>query len=343
MTADSIVFFRKVSSESSDMLKFYINNQLMEDWSGTTGGWKREAFAVGAGIKTFKWVYEKNSIGSGGSDCAWLDFIVLPAPLVLTIWAGPDDKVCSGEPFQVGESYGTDYSLIEWATSGSGTFDDNTNMHPLYNPSSEDISSGEVILTLTLWDDQGTDVIDEMALGFKDVPSMPGTPQGPVYVDLALVQVSEYYTDGLEEAENYSWYIGPAEAGVIIGDETNATVSWSNDFTGTAYISVAGTNACGDGIISDALAVQIENTLVGIADNLNSSFSLGVYPNPATDVLNITINGENTEDVELQLADGMGRIYNISRSVNLEGFRPGLYMLIAKNGNQKIVRKLIIR
>ncbi len=101
MSADSIIFFRKVSSESSDKLKFYINSTLMDDWSGNTGGWKREAFAVGSGIKTFKWVYEKNNIGSGGSDCAWLDFIVLPSPMVMTIWAGPDDKVCIGESLPV--------------------------------------------------------------------------------------------------------------------------------------------------------------------------------------------------------------------------------------------------
>jgi hypothetical protein len=192
MAADSIVFYRKVSSESFDFLKFYINNQLIEDWSGNTGGWKREAFAVEAGVKTFKWAYEKGASGSGGSDCAWLDYIKLPAPLALTVWAGPDDAACTGQSYHPGESYGTDFALVQWTTSGTGTFDDNTNMHPLYNPSADDISSGEITLTLSLWDDAENMVTDEMLLGFKDVPEVPSVPVGPDFVDTPLNPVTEY-------------------------------------------------------------------------------------------------------------------------------------------------------
>jgi hypothetical protein len=349
MSDDSIVFYRKVSSESSDMLKFYINNTLMEDWSGTTGGWKREAFAVTAGYKSFRWVYQKNNIGSGGSDCAWLDYIILPSPLALTIWAGPDDKACTGSSFLVEESYGTDYTQIEWATSGTGTFDDNTNMQPLYNPSSSDIESGEVVLTLTLWDDGGNSVIDEMNLGFSDIPPAPGTPQGPAHVDLALVQVSEYTIEELEEATGYTWYLEPVSAGIIIEDENNATVSWNSDFIGTAYISVAGANECGDGTLSELLAVEVENSLVGIREPLPENFSLEIYPNPATDVINIRINGGKPGDVKILLIDASGRAVDFpwsSDQVTLGSsgtLKPGLYLLIAEKGNQRAVQKVLIR
>jgi hypothetical protein len=343
MADDSIVFYRKVSSESSDMLKFYINNTLIEDWSGTTGSWKREAFAVSAGNKTFRWVYQKNNMGSGGSDCAWLDYIVLPSPMALTIWAGPDDNTCTGNPFQVEESFGTGYNLVEWATSGTGTFDDNTSMMPLYNPSSTDIESGEVVLTLTIWDNLENSISDEMTLGFGDVPPAPGLPQGPVYVDLSVTQVSEYSIEEIEVAEDYTWFLEPSTAGVIIMDENNATVSWSMDFEGTASISVAGTNACGEGIVSQSLSVEIENALVGITEIPSASFSLEIFPNPVTDIINVRINGEKPADVELSLVDSYGRIISFTSSSDLQNLSPGLYMVIAEKGSHRAVRKIIIR
>ncbi len=250
-------------------------------------------------------------------------------------------KYASENPYPLIESYGTDYTQVEWATSGSGTFDDNTIMHPVYNPSNSDLDLGEVLLTLTLQDDQGTTVSDEVTLGFNDVPAAPGIPTGPGYVDLAEVEISEYAIEGLEEAEDYMWYIEPAEAGVIITDGTEATVSWNSDFTGTAYISVAGTNECGDGIISEALTVVVENTLVGVPEYLSGAFTMEIYPNPATDVLHILINGADPKDVEIKLLDMMGRVYSTSTSIS--NLNPGLYMVIAETGNQRVIRKLVIR
>jgi hypothetical protein len=342
MEDDSIIFYRKVSSESSDFLKFYINNQVIGSWSGTTGGWKREAFAVSAGTKTFKWAYEKNAVGSAGSDCAWLDNIQFPAPLALTIWAGPDDKVCTGESYNMSESYGTDYTQVEWTTSGTGTFDDNTNIRPNYTPSTEDISSGEVTLTLTLWDDQANMVSDGMTLGFKDIPAVPSVPQGPEYVDLALDQTSDYSVAQVDGSEDYTWQLEPAEAGMIIGDQTYATVSWNNDFTGTAYIKVAGYNECGEGSYSEALAVVVENTLTGIPENGNAGFTVKIYPNPVTDVLNVEVSGENTEGAVISLVDGMGKVYSrLSRSIDVESIRAGLYLLIVESNGQRVIRKII--
>jgi hypothetical protein len=347
MADDSIVFYRKVSSEASDFLKFYINNQAVGSWSGTTSGWKREAFAVSAGTKTFKWAYEKNALGSAGSDCAWLDYIVFPSPMVLTIWAGPDEKVCAGEPYPLNNSYGTDYSQVEWTSSGTGTFDDNTNMHPSYTPGSADISSGEVTLTLTLADDQGNNVNDDMTLGFKDVPATPSVPQGPDYVDLATVQVSQYTISLVDGSENYNWKLEPADAGMIVSDQSNATASWNSDFNGTAYVSVAASNQCGEGSYSEPLVVEIENTLTSIPDNEIAGCTLKVYPNPVTDVMNVEVFGENSDNVMLSLVDGMGRVYRLayrlSRSIDLESLNPGLYLLVAEFSGQRLIRKIIVK
>ncbi|HOD17958.1 MAG TPA: C25 family cysteine peptidase [Candidatus Cloacimonadota bacterium] len=74
----TISFWKKVSSEqNNDFLKFYINNVLQSQWSGTIA-WSQETFNVSAGTNTFKWEYAKNIMLSSGSDCAWIDDIIFP-------------------------------------------------------------------------------------------------------------------------------------------------------------------------------------------------------------------------------------------------------------------------
>ena len=79
--SDSISFYYKVSSESGwDYLKFFIDATVAGQWSGTAD-WTRVAFPVVAGNHTFKWEYMKDGSSASGSDCSWLDFIVLPSPV----------------------------------------------------------------------------------------------------------------------------------------------------------------------------------------------------------------------------------------------------------------------
>lgn len=349
MEADSIIFYRKVSSESSDQLKFYINNQVAGSWSGTTGGWKREAFAVSAGQKTFKWAYEKNNMGSGGSDCAWLDYIILPSPFALTIWAGSDNSVCNGNSYEINDAYGTDYELIEWISSGSGTFDDNTSMHPLYTPSGQDLSTGQVTLTLNLWDDEGSMVTDEMQLGFRDVPSAPEQPDGLSYVDVATVETSDYTTDIMEEADDYNWTIDPPVAGVIIGNENTATVSWNAEFTGVAYISVTGGNACGNGEVSAALEVQVVNSIVGLTEPDDPAVS--IFPNPASGIIHVNLSSIGSYNPVVRLVNmigielfNSGVVNNVSDIVfPVSGYAPGVYLLSVNTGDRQLTRKIIIK
>lgn len=348
MTVDSIIFFRKVSSEPNDKLKFFINNSLVEEWSGTTSGWKRQAYLVNPGIKTFKWVYQKGTTGSAGGDCAWLDFIVLPAPMALTIWAGPNDETCSGETFQVMESYGTDYTSIAWSTSGTGTFDDHTIMHPVYTPGEEDLMAGNVILTMVLTGDEGATVEDEMELSFADAPDAAATPQGPVMVDPAVTPSTDYTTEELESATAYAWYLMPETAGTISGNGTTASVTWNPDFIGTASITVAGVNDCGEGELSAALNVTVD--VVGIEEGSEATFS--VYPNPASNMVNIRTTHLEGDKITLNIFNLLGeRILNETMNLSdgqvlnldITSLPKGMYILSIINKDQRLDQKLIVK
>ncbi len=76
---DTIAFHMKTSSEENyDFLRFYIDNDLLGEWSGNKD-WIRLAFPVNEGEHSFRWIYTKDYGTSTGNDCAWIDFIEMPA------------------------------------------------------------------------------------------------------------------------------------------------------------------------------------------------------------------------------------------------------------------------
>ncbi len=102
--ADTISFYYKVSSEEGyDKLTFKIDGSTKGEWSGSIG-WTRAAYPVNAGTHTYTWTYSKDSYGSSGKDCAYIDAIEFPCgkvnhpvgiqdisedPNIIRIWPNP--------------------------------------------------------------------------------------------------------------------------------------------------------------------------------------------------------------------------------------------------------------
>ncbi len=253
---DTISFYRKVSSEATyDFLRFFIDGNALGEWSGNSN-WTFFAYPVTAGNHTFKWVYEKDYSVSNGSDCGWIDYISFPAvadnsPMA---FAGADAGICEGVTF-VPNATANNYETLTWTTSGTGTFDDNSVIDPVYTPGSEDIANGSVVLTLTVY--AGTDSMsDDMTLSFMPLPAIAAAPAGETSL-CPDPGTTTYETTGAANADDYVWTIVPETAGTLSADGMTAEVAWSSDFTGTAQISVSGTNNCGEGQPSDALEVTI--------------------------------------------------------------------------------------
>ena len=90
--AENISYFRKVSSEDGyDFFKFYIDDTEMDSQTGSTD-WSQASFPVNPGTHTFKFSYQKDSDIIDGSDCAWVDNIVLPGMGTLCV-EDMDDNV----------------------------------------------------------------------------------------------------------------------------------------------------------------------------------------------------------------------------------------------------------
>ena len=205
---DSIAFYYKVSSETNyDKLFFYIDGQEKNNWSGSVA-WTRAQYAVTAGSHTFVWKYKKDTSVASGSDCCWIDFVILPRDMSLSVSAGLDMATCVDAPIQI-NGYAANQTSLEWTTAGDGTFDDATIATPVYTPGSQDIANGSVVLTITAH--KGTETLtDDMTLSIESA----------LFIDNALIDYT-YCADN-----------SPKEVAVSVSGNY-ASFTWTTEGDGT--------------------------------------------------------------------------------------------------------------
>ncbi len=79
----NISFYKKLACERDannhnyDYLAFYIDGEEQTRWDGDVA-WSQSVYPINSGQRTIKWSYVKDYSVSYGSDCAWLDDIILP-------------------------------------------------------------------------------------------------------------------------------------------------------------------------------------------------------------------------------------------------------------------------
>jgi PKD repeat protein len=116
-----ISFFYKVSSEGNyDELQFYIDGSMQDEWSGEVN-WTQAVYDVDAGLHTFKWTYHKDINTSSGSDCAWVDYIVLPSggeSVLVAAFDVDNNNPCDGETINFTSNSIGDVSEWNWTFEG---------------------------------------------------------------------------------------------------------------------------------------------------------------------------------------------------------------------------------
>jgi hypothetical protein len=343
-SAGTISFYRKVSSESGyDFLKFYIDNQLKDSWSGQQD-WELVTYNVTAGTHTFKWVYEKDVYVASGSDCGWIDYIEFPPSATVNANAGANGEICASETYQCNgtASY---YQTIAWSTSGDGTYDDENSLQAVYTPGTADISTGYVTLTLTATDGQGNSDVDDLLLTILPLPATPEGLSGETPVCAGYIY--PYTCQPIADALSYEWVLLPAQAGEI--QETNdneITVLWSSQYFATATLKVRGMNDCGYGDFSDAFVVTVEDC-TSIDETAASDIS--ITPNPASDRLNITMPPTASSETIIRIISVTGKLMieqkannNDDVTIDVSSLTGGMYLLGLYNDHFTQVRKLMI-
>ncbi|MEI6697147.1 MAG: PKD domain-containing protein [Bacteroidota bacterium] len=97
---------------------------------------------------------------------------------------------------------------------------------------------------------------DSLTVTVNSLPYKPATPAGTITL-CENNSNTVYSSTGSSNATSYLWSISPTNAGTISGTSTSTTIDWNNTYTGIAKISLKGINACGNGIVSDTLLVNI--------------------------------------------------------------------------------------
>jgi len=136
-TAGDLSFARKISSEADyDFLEFYIDDVMIDSWSGITE-WSfpgTNVYAVDAGTHIFKWRFMKDAGTPGGDDCAWLDNITFP---LHDGFGGLDGYVYDDQNVPLENVFvSLDNGLISAYTSDTGFYS-----FPILNSGNHDISA----------------------------------------------------------------------------------------------------------------------------------------------------------------------------------------------------------
>lgn len=300
---DSISFYRRVSCEPiNDFLRFYINWQLMGEWSGNVA-WDKVTFPVSAGNNTFIWMYRKNGTIKSGEDAAWIDVISFPLSPVTTVWAGNNATICENLPHLL-QAYASYYTSLEWSGSGDGTFSDPHVLNPVYTPGPADIDNGGVNLILSVTNGQNN-ISDDVVLTIDRLPAQPIQPSGPDSVDLHKVAQSLYQIEESANAGTYVWTLNPAEAGEIIVEATLATINWNEGFLGEATLSVVAINHCGQSETSEEIKIELFNS-VGVPEL--SQLSTRVFPNPSNGAITLAYFGRFKSEAVILVSNTLGKL-----------------------------------
>lgn len=344
---DSISFYRRVSCEpANDFLRFYINWQLMGEWSGEVA-WDKVTFPVSAGSNTFAWMYRKNLTITSGEDAAWIDVISFPLSPVTAAWAGTDAAICetNSHPLQ---AYASHYTSLEWTANGDGTFSDPNILNPVYSPGQADITNGQVTLTLTVTKDDDS-ISDDLLLTIDRLPTQPLKPSGPDSVDLHKVSQSVYQVIEVADADNYEWFFEPAEAGIITIDGLQIAIDWDVNFLGKATLKVVAMNHCGLSVISEELEIEVFNSVGIYEPGLNN---LVIFPNPSGGIITMTFNSRYNGEASVLVSNILGEIVfsepihlqhdRFNHSLDLRKLPNGIYNLSVISHQSKSQKKIVI-
>jgi PKD repeat protein len=348
-TAGEISFYRKVSSESTyDFLRFYIDDIMQGEWSGEVP-WSQVQYNVTAGQHTFKWEYSKDYSVTNGSDCGWVDYIILPSGAnqnLTALFSGNPTELCEGQTVNF-----TDYSIGEivfwnWSFPGGDPL-----TSTLQNPSVLYLNAGIYDASLTVSDGTGTQTLTlEDYIHVYTFPAIPEKPQGEEYPMSFPGLAYEYNTGSVANAGDYDWIAEPAEAieSMVITD-TSCLIDFVDYIYLTCTLKVKALNECGESEYSEELILYV--WWEGIEES--SLGNLKISPNPNNGRFIISFGQPISDPVDIMILNTIGEVVytkdhilpgeNQLLDIDPGYFMPGVYLVEVRNDKTCRTSKIIVK
>jgi hypothetical protein len=322
---DDISFYRRVSSEEgSDYLKFYIDNNLADHWSGEQS-WALNTYQVSPGYHTFKWTFEKDGFNSQGSDGSWIDYILFPScnldGTLKALANAIPHEFCGGGQSQLGAYVIGGTGNYNFAWTPSSTLNDSTIQFPIAD------------IEATTWysvniNDDEYSVSSDIEVNVYPVPQTPVIHQdGDSLISSA--------------SEGNQWYDNTGPIPGATGQVFYPPVE------GDYFVAVMSEYGC----MSDSSNI-IHFLFTGYSEE-EVEPAIMVYPNPFQEEINIHFIHTPLSNITLKIIDIMGKeiVYNKVVNTDLQELiiypsresKKGLYLIsiLDQNGDLLISRKLI--
>lgn len=293
LQADSIYFRYKVSSEGGyDMFYFYIDNEEQMEASGTVD-WTSAAFPVAAGSHSLRFAYTKDRSVAEGSDCAWIDNIVLPPLVSATTFLV--DTFCVGMVCVI-DGDTLDTSMPTTGTQVSSTADG--------------VTMRDYVVLTTIHVDTMLTVCDSLRCGEQ------------LYTESGVAEFTVSTAYGCDSSVTLQLTVKHSSHDTVEVSATGSSYLWENDvyFASGEYDSYH-TNAEGcDSVITLRLTLTSGQGIDDAGADL-----VQVYPSPTTGWVHFS-----SEVVEVVVYDVSGRMLQRlqhAQKVDLSTLPAGFYTL----------------
>ncbi len=214
------------------------------------------------------------------SDQLSLSIISLPEPI-----AGDDATICADETHQL-DGQASNYLLIQWITSGDGSFSNAIVLNPVYTPGSGDIQNGSVEISLTAIPLTPCTEMQQSDLSLTITP-LPQADAGP---DATVQSGDVHQMDGV--AEDYSALLWTTSGDGNFSDTGILDPFYTPGEQDIALTQVTLTLTANPlspcvSLTMDDMILEID-TITGLSQ-IVKRLSLKVFPNPTNGHLQISI------------------------------------------------------
>ncbi len=329
-------YYQTGENEHLDFFTQYQNQTV--SFSNTE--WKYGEVLYNGRDYLFNWKYLLSDINSSQAK---LDNLCFPPMHTTIAYAGDDIITCNDTSIELVNSYAYDCDTINWDTDGDGMFEDNTIANAIYIPGIQDLTNGNVALTLTAF---GNDtIVSKTHIYFVDEVNL-GEIIGDSVVNKYSNPVSHYAIER-QDGICYLWQLEPAIAGTIYDHNDAIDILW-NLYEGDAEVtlSVMADHSCTMEPVTKSIS------LIGYSTAEWHSTDFDLFPNPTDGKVNLvigeTLQGKAVVEVynllgERMMAKSIGRLQK-GETINLDlsHLVSGLYIIKLSTESGSCTKKVSV-